>query len=417
MTYKKRNFGTPINVRDLPGRQPSFVIVDLSGTSGSGGGSSVYDDTQLKAASSSFAAYKVTGSTNFFTTNRLDSQGVLLNSSGNLIVSSSVGSIIAFSSSANFTNTDKSYHIASKNSDLILSSSTSMVSISGNLFVSGVLSASQITCAPMMLNLGTAAPLEGGQINFQGGAGGYDIWSVDVFNNYFRIFSDSGNASKVQLFNNGAGTVTLELEGILAGNQSTVSAGNLSITTTSHATKGNITVNKITIDETNSAIGIGQVPTAGIGIDISGSHNQSTVIPLQLRGGNDYNSFLGSQIVFGWNSTATFRHAIKTRHHNAQQQTNAFDFYVWNYGVDATGDVGTKHVMTMDGTGNVGINTTAPAISAKLDIAGTNGALVLPRLTNAQKDALTPLAGMMIYNTDSGSFCVYTTAWKLMTVS
>lgn len=51
------------------------------------------------SASGTEIVQDVTGSTNFFVTNRLDAQGVLLNSSGNLILSSSAGSIIAISGS------------------------------------------------------------------------------------------------------------------------------------------------------------------------------------------------------------------------------------------------------------------------------------------------------------------------------
>ncbi|MEP7168264.1 MAG: collagen-like protein, partial [Bacteroidota bacterium] len=50
--------------------------------------------------------------------------------------------------------------------------------------------------------------------------------------------------------------------------------------------------------------------------------------------------------------------------------------------------------------GNVGIGG-APSASSALDIQSTNGALRLPRLSNAQRNALTASVGMMIYNTDS----------------
>jgi hypothetical protein len=49
--------------------------------------------------------------------------------------------------------------------------------------------------------------------------------------------------------------------------------------------------------------------------------------------------------------------------------------------------------------GNVGIGTTTPATSAKLEIAGTTGALLVPRLTTTERNALTAVNGMIIYNT------------------
>ena len=43
-------------------------------------------------------------------------------------------------------------------------------------------------------------------------------------------------------------------------------------------------------------------------------------------------------------------------------------FYLWNHGVDANSAVGTKHVMTLNGSGNVGIGTTSP--TSKLNVFG-----------------------------------------------
>lgn len=58
-------------------------------------------------------------------------------------------------------------------------------------------------------------------------------------------------------------------------------------------------------------------------------------------------------------------------------------------------------------SGKVGIGTSSPNASAALDISSTNGALLLPRLTTVQRDALSPVAGMVIYNTDSAKFQGY----------
>lgn len=49
--------------------------------------------------------------------------------------------------------------------------------------------------------------------------------------------------------------------------------------------------------------------------------------------------------------------------------------------------------------GNVGVRTSSPATSAALEIAGTTGALLVPRLTTTERNALTAVNGMIIYNT------------------
>lgn len=55
--------------------------------------------------------------------------------------------------------------------------------------------------------------------------------------------------------------------------------------------------------------------------------------------------------------------------------------------------------VTNGGTDNVGIGTASPAASAKLEISSTTGALLLPRMTTTQRNALTAVNGMIIYNT------------------
>jgi hypothetical protein len=60
---------------------------------------------------------------------------------------------------------------------------------------------------------------------------------------------------------------------------------------------------------------------------------------------------------------------------------------------------GTAEQLRITSGGNVGIGTASPAASAKLDIGGTTGALLVPRLTTTERNALTAVNGMIIYNT------------------
>ncbi|MDU0371486.1 tail fiber domain-containing protein [Hymenobacter endophyticus] len=70
-------------------------------------------------------------------------------------------------------------------------------------------------------------------------------------------------------------------------------------------------------------------------------------------------------------------------------------------------------------TGSVGIGTTNPAASAALEVRSTTQGLLLPRLTLAQRNALTasttapPVPGLIIYQTDStpGLYAYDGTAW------
>lgn len=59
-------------------------------------------------------------------------------------------------------------------------------------------------------------------------------------------------------------------------------------------------------------------------------------------------------------------------------------------------------LVTIQGSGNVGIGTTSPGASNLLELASTTKGFVLPRMTKAQRDAIfTPVAGMAVYQTDN----------------
>jgi len=58
-------------------------------------------------------------------------------------------------------------------------------------------------------------------------------------------------------------------------------------------------------------------------------------------------------------------------------------------------------------TGKITIGEETPKASAALEINTSNGALLLPRLSTFQRDALSPVPGMMIYNTNENKFQGY----------
>ena len=63
---------------------------------------------------------------------------------------------------------------------------------------------------------------------------------------------------------------------------------------------------------------------------------------------------------------------------------------------------------------NVGVGTSSPDNSAKLDISAIDGGLLIPRMTEVQRDAIvTPAKGLMIFQTDgtAGFYYYDGTAW------
>src|SRR3546814_2715503 len=62
---------------------------------------------------------------------------------------------------------------------------------------------------------------------------------------------------------------------------------------------------------------------------------------------------------------------------------------------------------------NVGIGTTTPDASAVLDLTSTERGMLVPRMTSAQRSAISsPATGLLVYDTDVNSFWFYNgTAW------
>jgi hypothetical protein len=62
--------------------------------------------------------------------------------------------------------------------------------------------------------------------------------------------------------------------------------------------------------------------------------------------------------------------------------------------------------------GYVGIGTTGPI--AALDVRSTTSGILLPRMTKAQRDAITPIVGLVIFQTDEteGAYQYKTTGWE-----
>jgi hypothetical protein len=90
---------------------------------------------------------------------------------------------------------------------------------------------------------------------------------------------------------------------------------------------------------------------------------------------------------------------------------------------DGTNDTGaiasfenlTTTVLRVGIDGRVSIGTASPATSAALDITSTTGALIVPRMTTTQRDALTAVNGMIIYNTTTTTMQGYINgAWANM---
>lgn len=79
-------------------------------------------------------------------------------------------------------------------------------------------------------------------------------------------------------------------------------------------------------------------------------------------------------------------------------------------GTPTSGDWGVYQVASTQKNyfgGRVGIGNDNPSTSAALDISSTTGALIIPRMTTTDRDNLTAVNGMIIYNTTTDKFQGY----------
>lgn len=119
--------------------------------------------------------------------------------------------------------------------------------------------------------------------------------------------------------------------------------------------------------DSSGRLGIGTLAPAAV-LDVVGSASNNATI---LRSGdNSVAGNGGTQIVFSYAGGLNYAHAIKTRHNADADALNAIDFYTWDYGTDVASTVGTKRVMTIDGSGGVGIGTTT--VNASLNVVGNS---------------------------------------------
>ena len=76
---------------------------------------------------------------------------------------------------------------------------------------------------------------------------------------------------------------------------------------------------------------------------------------LYLTAGNTTTATLGgdAQIHLGYNGTDNYRHSIRTQHDSSTAAGNKIQFYVWDYGTDAQGALGTKSLVEFNAVNGV----------------------------------------------------------------
>jgi hypothetical protein len=77
---------------------------------------------------------------------------------------------------------------------------------------------------------------------------------------------------------------------------------------------------------------------------------------------------------------------------------------------------GTEFLRLVGSTGNILINTTTDVASSKLTINSTTQGFLPPRMTTAEKNAISsPATGLVVFDTTLGKLCVFATTWQTIT--
>ncbi len=174
--------------------------------------------------------------------------------------------------------------------------------------------------------------------------------------------------------------------GYQAGEQTTIGTDNIAMGTIAlqlnTAGSNNIAIGGLNINTTgnyNTGIGLGTINNNTTGSDNTaiGASALSTNVTGDFNTALGYGADVGSGALT--NATAVGANAVVT----------------------------TSDSLVLGSGARVGIGTSAPNDSSVLDLTSTTGALLLPRMTTTQKNLLTPVNGMLVYDSTLNKFQGY----------
>lgn len=158
-------------------------------------------------------------------------------------------------------------------------------------------------------------------------------------------------------------------------------------------------------DNTNNRLGINEA-TPQSRVEITGTINALADLAveqqyhLKLHQTTDTTGH-GAGISFGMSSADNQQTAAIVAKRTGSNGQGALQFYTKQSTLTGVAPV---LVLALDENGNVGIGVESPAISALLELSSTTGALLVTRMNNGQRNGLTAVDGMIIYNTTANAF-------------
>lgn len=187
---------------------------------------------------------------------------------------------------------------------------------------------------------------------------------------------------------------------------STSSAGTLTLSSTSNATKGKLLFGTNSVyDEANDRLGVGTTsPNSKMHFKAGGTGYGVGGIRFEQSADAQYWDIMPAfnSLFFGFNSSSIYTLTTTSIAMGAVAQISR--------------SISTNSWLGVGG-GMVGIGTSSPAASAKLDISSTTQGVLFPRLTTTQINAISsPATGLTVYCTTENTICFFNgTTWQKVT--
>ena len=160
-----------------------------------------------------------------------------------------------------------------------------------------------------------------------------------------------------------------------------------------------------TTAESYATVGGGEYNTAsGVSATVGGGGTNTASGGSATVGGGYTNTAAGDYSTVpggGWNTAS----GIYSFAAGCRAKADHDGAFVWGDATWANFASTDTNQFLIRASGGVGIGTNDP--QGALDVSSTTGAFIVPRMTTAQRNTLTPVNGMIIYNTSQAAFNFY----------
>jgi hypothetical protein len=267
---------------------------------------------------------------------------------------------------------------------------------------------------------------------------------VDANSEYIQDGEGTNSVLSISTTKVGVGTVSPSAElDVVGGIEATTLTTSGSVTAGSIDVSGNVVADEYALDQTgtsSSAVAIHAPATnelairtnsteamritsdgnVGIGItspNISGGAVGSTTLTLSASTG--VNSGKSAALELRGTRTTLGHLVSSVQAYNNSGTTSITSINSLRGDSDTEGELefvtSNSPAMRITADSNVGIGTDSP--SAPLEVASTTGGVIMPRMNDSQRDAISsPTNGEMIFNTSTNKLNVYNgTAWRELT--